>query len=313
MTRGAGGRLRVGVIGCGFIGATGHLPAFARGRRGGAVHARRRRRPRYRSGRAGGAAVRGAGLWLGPRAAGRGPARRGQHRHHALDAPRPGAGGAAAGCHVLCEKPVAMNAGEPPRWWPEPSGPAACSPSASSTAPGTRRATSGSGSPPATWATSPPCAPGRRGAQLPHQPGPVPPAGAGGGVLSHWTVHNLDLALWLLGGPEPLTASAFCAQRLTRLSPARCGAWPRAPRRGGRRGGRSGDRGPGRGPDPAGRGHRPHRRGGLVAAPLGPQRGVGAGGDRGRRRSRPSGCGSTAASGWTRRPRRGRWPPATTT
>ena len=32
MTGGAGGadsRLRVGVIGCGFIGATGHLPAFA--------------------------------------------------------------------------------------------------------------------------------------------------------------------------------------------------------------------------------------------------------------------------------------------
>tara|TARA_Y100000588_G_scaffold263869_1_gene278572 strand:+ start:223 stop:1275 length:1053 start_codon:yes stop_codon:yes gene_type:complete len=34
------------------------------------------------------------------------------------------------------------------------------------------------------------------------------------GVLSHWTVHNLDLALWLLGDPEPLTASAFCHQRL---------------------------------------------------------------------------------------------------
>jgi len=36
----------------------------------------------------------------------------------------------------------------------------------------------------------------------------------GGGVLSHWTIHNLDLALWLLGHPEPLTASAFCHQRL---------------------------------------------------------------------------------------------------
>ena len=36
----------------------------------------------------------------------------------------------------------------------------------------------------------------------------------GGGVLAHWTIHNLDLALWLLGNPEPLTASAFCHQRV---------------------------------------------------------------------------------------------------
>ena len=35
-----------------------------------------------------------------------------------------------------------------------------------------------------------------------------------GGVLTHWTIHNLDLALWLLGNPEPLTASAFRHQRL---------------------------------------------------------------------------------------------------
>ena len=35
----------------------------------------------------------------------------------------------------------------------------------------------------------------------------------GGGVLAHWTIHNLDLALWLLGNPEPLTASAFRHQR----------------------------------------------------------------------------------------------------
>ncbi|HEY3078890.1 MAG TPA: Gfo/Idh/MocA family oxidoreductase [Chloroflexota bacterium] len=44
---------------------------------------------------------------------------------------------------------------------------------------------------------------------------------AGGGVLTHWTIHNLDLALWLLAGsspdgesPEPLTASAFGHRRL---------------------------------------------------------------------------------------------------
>ncbi len=39
-------------------------------------------------------------------------------------------------------------------------------------------------------------------------------ARAGGGVLAHWTIHNLDLALWLLDHPEPVTASAFCHQRL---------------------------------------------------------------------------------------------------
>jgi predicted dehydrogenase len=40
------------------------------------------------------------------------------------------------------------------------------------------------------------------------------------GVISHWTIHNLDLVLWLLGNPEPLTASAFAWQRLR--------AWPSA-------------------------------------------------------------------------------------
>ena len=76
----------------------------------------------------------------------------------------------------------------------------------------------GSGSPPATWATSPWCAPGGAVHNFPTSRARYR-ASAGGGVLSHWTVHNLDLALWLLGGPEPLTASAFCTQRLARLSP----------------------------------------------------------------------------------------------
>ena len=40
------------------------------------------------------------------------------------------------------------------------------------------------------------------------------------GVLSHWTIHNLDLVLWLLGNPEPLTASAFVHQRLRRYPAA---------------------------------------------------------------------------------------------
>ncbi len=37
----------------------------------------------------------------------------------------------------------------------------------------------------------------------------------GGGALAHWTIHNLDLVLWLLGNPEPLNASAFCHQRVS--------------------------------------------------------------------------------------------------
>jgi predicted dehydrogenase len=40
-----------------------------------------------------------------------------------------------------------------------------------------------------------------------------------GGVLVHWTIHNMDLALWLLGHPEPLTASAFTYQRLAHQPP----------------------------------------------------------------------------------------------
>ena len=40
------------------------------------------------------------------------------------------------------------------------------------------------------------------------------------GVLSHWTIHNLDLILWMLGNPEPITASAFAWQRLRGYPPA---------------------------------------------------------------------------------------------
>jgi predicted dehydrogenase len=36
---------------------------------------------------------------------------------------------------------------------------------------------------------------------------------AAGGVLAHWTIHNIDLALWLLGEPEPQTATAVCHRR----------------------------------------------------------------------------------------------------
>jgi predicted dehydrogenase len=42
----------------------------------------------------------------------------------------------------------------------------------------------------------------------------------GGGVLNHATIHNLDLALWLLGYPAALTVSAVGWQRLSRLGVA---------------------------------------------------------------------------------------------
>ena len=39
-------------------------------------------------------------------------------------------------------------------------------------------------------------------------------ATAAGGIIAHWTVHNIDLVLWLLGHPEPLTATTFAHQRM---------------------------------------------------------------------------------------------------
>ncbi len=46
----------------------------------------------------------------------------------------------------------------------------------------------------------------------------------GSGVLAHWTIHNLDLALWVLGNPEPVTASAFSHQRVLNY-PEAAGSW----------------------------------------------------------------------------------------
>src|SRR5262245_4077840 len=120
-----------------------------------------------------------------------------------------------AGCHVLCEKPVAMNLAEARemvdaarkadrllsicfeyRYWEEA---------------GLVRARLASGELGhvhfiRTW--------GGGVHQLVLDPSRRQWQTSGGGVLTHWTIHNLDLAIWLLGNPEPLTASAFGYQRV---------------------------------------------------------------------------------------------------
>jgi predicted dehydrogenase len=207
-------RLRVAVVGCGRIGTHGHLPAF-------------------------GAAAR-AGLCtlvgvcdLDPSraaAAGRAAAVPAFDSLAALlDAVRPDVVSIAtlpsshcaltlealdAGCHVLCEKPVAMDAAEAGRmvagaaragrllsvcfeyrYWDE--------------AVYLRRRLAagdlGRIHHVRTW--------GGAVDGFPADNVRYHVASAGGGVLTHWTIHNLDLALWLLGGPEPLTASAVCERR----------------------------------------------------------------------------------------------------
>ena len=121
-----------------------------------------------------------------------------------------------AGCHVLCEKPVAMNAGEARdmvhaaernnrllsicfeyRTWDE------------SRYLRDRIADGVLGHVHAvrTW--------GGNAYGLPKRAHRSRGLKNGGGVLAHWTIHNLDLVLWLLGNPEPLTASAFRHQRVS--------------------------------------------------------------------------------------------------
>jgi predicted dehydrogenase len=220
MTGGTDGRLRVGVIGCGYIGATGHLPAFAGAAAAGlctlagvadpdAALAERVAQP-YGVPAFGSATA----LLQGARPAVVSIATMpSTHRDLVLEA-------LAAGCHVLCEKPVAMNAAEAVemvagaeragrllsicfqyRTWDE----------ARHVRQRVAAGDLGHVSAVHTW--------GGAAHGFPTSRARYHRASAGGGVLSHWTVHNLDLALWLLGGPEPLTASAFCTQRLARLSP----------------------------------------------------------------------------------------------
>ncbi len=217
---------RVAIIGCGRIGTSGHLPAFQNAARNGLaeivgvcdVDVNRAQR----AGAAVGVPGYGSLAELIERA-------RPEvvsiatlpvnHRNLTLEA-------LAAGCHVLCEKPIAMNLAEAAemvaaaeradrllsicfeyRYWEE--------------ARFVRERIAGGDFGHVfavrTWG----------GGVHELSPDPVRRlrAQTGGGVLTHWTIHNLDLALWLLGNPEPLTASAFGYQRLAHLPPPAFAGW----------------------------------------------------------------------------------------
>jgi predicted dehydrogenase len=209
---------RVGVIGCGRIATKGHLPAFARAAQAGAcalvgVCDTNPERAEAVARSYGVSAFPSAGALL----AGARPdvvsiaTPPSSHRELVMQA-------LEAGCHVLCEKPVAMHAGEADemvaaaeragrllsicfeyRYWDE------------ATYVRERIAAGDLGHVHSvrTW--------GGRGNGFPVEESYHRVASAGGGVLTHWTIHNIDLALWLLGNPEPLTASAVCSQQSRRV------------------------------------------------------------------------------------------------
>lgn len=124
----------------------------------------------------------------------------------------------AAGCHVLCEKPIARTAAEAAAMVAaaERAGRLLSICFQSRTLPTARylRELLASGELGAvlairTW-----------GSEIHSLPVNRPWPSGGGGVLNHSAIHNLDLALWLLGYPTVLTASAAGQQRLSRIGVA---------------------------------------------------------------------------------------------
>jgi predicted dehydrogenase len=204
----------VAVIGCGQIGTRGHLPAFAGAaqaglctlvgvcdvdRRRAEAAARPYGLPAFASTEALLARLRPDVVSIATLPS--------SHRALVLQA-------LDAGCHVLCEKPVAMHAGEAAemvaaaeragrllsicfeyRYWDE----------AVFLRERIAAGHLGGVHSVRTW--------GGAVDGFPRRSNRYHLSSAGGGVLTHWTIHNLDLALWLLGNPEPLTASAFCLRR----------------------------------------------------------------------------------------------------
>ena len=124
----------------------------------------------------------------------------------------------AAGCHVLCEKPIARDAAEAAAMVAaaERTGRLLSICFQSRTHPEAcylrERLASGEVGSVLTIRTW--------GTEVRGLPVNRPWATGGGGVLNHATIHNLDLALWLLGYPVPLTVSAVGWQRLSRIGVA---------------------------------------------------------------------------------------------
>jgi predicted dehydrogenase len=211
---------RVAVIGCGGIALSGHLPAYQAAAAAGlcrlvGVCDRAPERARAAAERFGGRPFATAEALLAETRPEVVSITTQPDSHRALTLLA-----LAAGCHVLCEKPIALATAEAAamvqaaeradrllsicfeyRYWDE-------------SVYLRRRLDAGDlGAIHAvrTW--------GGSVNGFPASPGFHTRASAGGGVLTHWTIHNLDLALWLLGNPEPLTASAVGFQRLRHLPP----------------------------------------------------------------------------------------------
>jgi predicted dehydrogenase len=206
---------RVAIVGCGRITREGHLPAWIEAARAGrcelvAVADRDASRAAVAADMAGVAAYGALDELLA--------ATQPDIVHVAtlLDSHRDLAVGALrAGCHVLCEKPIARDAAEATAMVAaaEEAGrllsicfQSRCLPAARYLRDVLASGELGAVLSVRTWGTDVRGLPVNR---------TWPPGG--GGALSHFTSHNIDLALWLLGFPPVVSVSAMGWQRLPRI------------------------------------------------------------------------------------------------